>query len=182
MTREETQKLLAIISAIYPNFKVQDKSATVEAWHLMLSEYSYQDMSIALKIFVNTSGKGFAPSVDQLIAMTRKPSELTQMSEGEAWALVNKAIGRSLYYAEEEFAKLPQEVQRAVGSAEQLRTWAVSTDYNGSVVSSNFMRAYRTVCERKQMVESLPAEVRDKLLTKARDSIETEKEIGNDKG
>ena len=43
-----------------------------------------------------------------------------------AWAAIRKAAGNSIYHAEEEFAALPSECQRAVGSADRLR--AIGTD------------------------------------------------------
>ena len=45
----------------------------------------------------------------------------TEMSELEAWAIVRKAIGRSNYYAEEEFEKLPEACKMAVGNPSNLK-------------------------------------------------------------
>lgn len=164
MTREEIKKLLAVIGASYPNFKPEDKTATVEAWHFLLGDKSYNDVQMAFKTFVlSGEGKGFAPSPDQLVAMTNRASELSVMGEAQAWAMVRAALGRSTYYSEEEYAKLPPLIQKAVGSAGQLKAWAMDDDFNESVISSNFMRNYRTVVERDKQTAYLPPEARERL-------------------
>lgn len=167
MTVNEVRGLLAMIEATYPNFKVIDASATLKAWSYLLSEYPAKDIELAFKAFVTTNGTAFAPSVAELIAMTRKPFELSQLSEGEAWALVMKAIENSGYHAHEEFEKLPVECQKAIGAPNQLRDWAIDSSFNASVVGSNFQRAYRNVLERKRDMEALPVEMRNLIETSA---------------
>ena len=84
-----------------------------------------------------------------------------ELSEMAAWSLVSKALRRSLYYADEEYAKLPDVVQKAVGSPEMLRSWA-ETDMKSieNVVQSNFMRTYRQELTRARELRKIPANVR----------------------
>lgn len=164
MTRDEVKKIIFVIASAYPTFKPNDVSMVIDSWHFFLSDYEYNEIAIALKTFVNTSGKGFAPSVDQLIAMTRKAEELSTMSELEAWSLVSKAIQNGIYHAQEEFDKLPTLVQKAVGSPEQLTSWAMGdVDSLETVVASNFQRSYRSMIQREQQIKALPTEARQKL-------------------
>lgn len=164
MNRDEAKKIVMIIASTYPNFKPNNMSMIVDSWHFFLTDYDYNDIAIALKTYVNTSGSGFAPSVDQLIAMTKKPKELTELTEAEAWDLVSKAIRNSAYHAEEEYDKLPSSVQRAIGSASQLRSWAIGDESSlETVVASNFQRSYRSMVSRQRDLESLPAEARARL-------------------
>lgn len=179
MTREETSKILAIIGATYPAFKVQDKKSTVDAWMFFLEGFSYSDISIALKTYVYTSGKGFPPSVDQLITLVNKPKEYIEMTEGQAWSLVANAIGRSIYYADEEFEKLKQAnpaIAKAVGAPSQLRQWAMDENLNMSVVSSNFMRSYRIVTEREREIAKLPGEVVNRIKAMQLDALPNKEE------
>lgn len=160
MTRDETKKIIMVISASYPNWKPNDLSFTVDAWHMMLSEYSYNDISLALKTYITTDASGFAPSVGQLVSKMQiilTPFELTEM---EAWSLVSKAIRNSTYNHLEEYAKLPPLVQKAVGIPEQLRTWAVDEYYNETVVSSNFMRSYQIVLSRNREISKMPETIK----------------------
>ena len=78
----------------------------------------------------------------------------------EAWALVSKAIRRSAYNSREEYEKLPESVQKAVGSSNQLYAWAMDTEYNESVVSSHFVRCYRTIVERENTIAKMPENIR----------------------
>lgn len=160
MTRDETKQILAVIDSAYPNFKVENVTETLNAWHFFLADYDYNTIAIALKSYVATSGSGFAPSVSELIGMASKSIEFVQMPESEAWDLVYKAICRSAYNSQEEFAKLPPLVQKAVGSATQLKAWALDTDFNHSVESSNFKRQYRRLSDQEKEFAKMPVEMR----------------------
>ena len=88
----------------------------------------------------------------------------------EAWSLVSKAIRNSAYNSVEEFAKLPPIVQNAVGLPDQLRTWALDENYNEQVISSNFMRCYRTELARHEELSKMPAEIKDLIDNSFRNS------------
>ncbi len=144
MTREEVKQLLMNITVYYPSFKVSDVTSTVNAWYSMLADEDCGKIAIALKEYIKTDRSQFAPSIGQLLAAETKPVE----NESVAWSQVMKAIGRSSYYAQEEFDKLPPDVQQAVGTPAQLRQWAITNDLNMSVESSNFYKRLATVRER----------------------------------
>lgn len=152
MSSEETMKILAIIQATFPTWRVSDadKEFTLKAWHTVLADYPYEQIVYALKAYIKTDTKGFAPSPGQLINMLVSHTKDDTPDEGMAWTLVHKAIRNGTYHAQEEFEKLPEDVQRAVGCYEQLNIWATDTEFNASVVSSNFKRVYRQVLERKK--------------------------------
>jgi len=147
MTREDTKRLLMTIEAIYPYFKIRDLQITLDAWHEILSDQDAAAIFASLKHYTRTNATDFAPSVGQLIQgayeLCHKSEEL---SPGEAWAMVYKALCRSNYYAEEEFNKLPATIQKAVGSPWQLRAWASDSSFNEGVASSNFRKVYEVEC------------------------------------
>lgn len=162
MTRDETKKILMILDASYPNFKTDDIVTQVDAWNLILGDFDYKDIEMAVKTYIVTSGSAFAPSVSEIIAMVRKPSELTQMDEVTAWRLVRKAIGRGIYYSREEYEKLPEEVQQAVGDPEQIRQWAMlESSEIDTVIQSNFKRRFETMQKRRLEIEAMPAEMQE---------------------
>ena len=87
-----------------------------------------------------------------------------ELSDLEAWAVVRKALGRSGYYWEEEYAKLPKPVRKAVGHAYNLREWSqMETDTVESVIQSQFLRSYRTILSREEELRKLPKPIRDRL-------------------
>lgn len=157
MTREEIKKILMIIDATYPNFKVTDATVTIDAWHMFLDDYSYDDISNALIAYTKSSNSGFAPSVSQLIEMAEKPKELAEIGDNEAWSIVRKAISNGIYNSKTEFEKFSPEIKKAVGSHEQIKIWAMDNEYNEGVVMSQFLRAYRTVKERNRDYQRMPA-------------------------
>ena len=164
MTREETKELLMMIKAIYPNFSIkpEEMTATINAWHLMLSEYPIEGINGALQIYVKTNNSGFAPSVSQIIGCMHKPVEMDRLTEGEAWFLVKKAIADSGYNAKERFDELPTDVKRAVGGVEMLRTWGMmDSEEVNSVVASNFQRTYKAVLAQKDYAERVPTAISD---------------------
>ena len=164
MTRDDTKELLMSIKAIYPNFNIkpEEMTVTINAWHLMLNEYPKEAVNAALQIYVKTNNSGFAPSVSQLIGAMYAPKSNNQLSEGEAWNLVKKAIQNGNYGAETEFEKLPQIVQRAVGSPNMIRQWAQSdTDEVNTVIASNFQRTYKAVLSKQEFGEKVPEQLAD---------------------
>lgn len=160
MTREETKRIIRIMCATYPNFKPNDLTETIDTWDFLLEEYTYQEISLALKAYIATSTSGFAPSIGQLIEKVRSISCGAELSEMQAWDLVSNALRNSSYHAEEEFAKLPEIVQKAVGSPNLLRSWATTDERSiENVVQSNFMRTYRAELSRKREVQTMPKDV-----------------------
>lgn len=166
MTRDETKKIIMVISAAYPNFKPQDLRMTVDTWHMMLNEYSCTQVSIAVKAYIASDTSGFAPSIGQVVGLMKKIEEPEELNEMEAWGLVSRAIRNGYYGAEKEFEKLPSLVQKAVGTPGQLRNWSQSDiESLESVVQSNFLRSYRNEVRKKQETARMPENIR-KLIEK----------------
>ena len=142
MSKEEFMVLIAGMKAVYtsPSF-IPDENA-IKVWFSLLNDMDYKQAALNLQHFMQTETRYPMP------ADLRRSQATTQMSEAEAWALVYKALQRGIYYAKEEFEKLPPEVQKAVGRYEQIEIWAKDSEFNEGVISSNFKRTYRTVCDR----------------------------------
>lgn len=162
MTVNETTELLAIIASMYPNFRVDNKSVTIKAWHMVLEDFDYKDIMTGLKLYARTENNQFAPSVNQIIAMTHKPASLCQMDFITAWRFIRKAISRSLYYSEEEFEKLPEEAQKAVGDPSQLREWAqLPSETIDSVTRSKVESQFNALQKRNAELAAMPEDVRE---------------------
>ena len=161
MNREETKKILRIMVDSYPNYKPVDMAETIDVWQMMLEDFSYQQVAMALKAYIMSDTSGFAPSIGQLVGKMQMISTPNELNEMEAWALVSKAIRNGYYGAETEFAKLPEMVQKAIGQPSQLRQWAHSDmESIETVIQSNFMRSYRMVIKREKEVQRMPSDIR----------------------
>lgn len=163
MTREETVKIIRIMVDSYPNYKPNDISETVDVWYMMLSDYDYNLVAMALKAYILSDTSGFAPSIGQLVDKMKSITSPQELNEMEAWALVCDALRNSGYNYAEEYAKLPPLVQKAVGLPSQLQTWALTENLNKDVVGSNFMRCYRIEVERQNEISKMPQNIRQML-------------------
>lgn len=160
MTRDETVKIIRIMCDCYPNYKPSNLSETVDVWNMMLEEYSYSQISMALKTYVYSDTSGFAPSIGQLINKLHEVQSPQELNEMEAWFLVSRALRNGYYGAVEEFNKLPPLVQKAVGSPDNLRNWALTDSKSiENVVQSNFMRTYRTVVNQAKEYQKMPKDI-----------------------
>ena len=164
MTRDETKKILMVMQASFPNYHPVDPAATLNTWELMLQEYTYEQISMALKAYILADTTGFAPSIGQLVEKVSVICAPNELNELEAWALVSKALRNGYHGAEQEFEKLPSLVQKAVGQPSQLRQWS-QTDSESveNVIQSNFIRTYRAVLKREHDVFKMPSEIRNMI-------------------
>jgi hypothetical protein len=167
MTREETVKIIRIMCDCYPNYKPNNLSETVDVWNMMLNNYSYEQVSVALKAYINSDISGFAPSIGQLIGKIQTISQPQELDGMTAWGLVSKALRNGTYGAVEEFNKLPPLVKQAVGMPDNLKNWATS-DYQTieTVIQSNFLRTYETVVKRVNEINRMPDNIKS-LIKKA---------------
>lgn len=162
MTRDEVKEIIMIMTYTYPNYKPTDITATVDTWTAILASYQFEHIRAALHSYILSDTKGFAPTPGQLI--DKIPVKSFDMTEMEAWGMVNKALSNSSYHAKEEFDKLPLVVQKTLGRFEVLQEWAgMEIDTVQSVIQSNFIRNYRTVLQREKDRNKLPTRLREIL-------------------
>lgn len=170
MTYQEAGQVLLTIKASYPNsfgkMTQEDARQTASVWASMFKERDGAEVLNAVKTFILTDTDGFAPSIGQINALITKTSQNANMSELEAWGLVRKAISNSAWSSDTEFAKLPELIQKTIGSATALKEWALmQADQVDSVVSSNFQRSYRAKVKNAEFEAKLPAELTQRLET-----------------
>lgn len=166
MTYDETLAIMAVLKAAYPNFykdmKRSEAEGIVSLWAQMFADEPAEVVAVAVKAHIVNDPKGFPPHIGAIktaIAKLKNPEEMTEM---EAWALVRKAVSNGIYGAVEEFNKLPEIVQRLVGSPNQLKEWALmDAETVGSVVASNFQRSYKVRAQSEREFLALPADVRN---------------------
>lgn len=174
MTRDETINILMSIQAAYPSFKVPDKTVAVNTWCSLLRDYEYSQVSAALKKYIQTNKSSFAPSIGQIIDEISDIYSKNEENEMEAWILVQKAIRNSTYHADEEFAKLPEIVQKAVSHPRQLQEWAMMENVDGrawNVMQSNFMRTYRAEVEKEKEMRKLSPDLLELMSQNSKEKI-----------
>lgn len=159
MTKQETAKLIMIIKATYPTaYRDVDPEAMVSAWTMLLAEYPYPVVEAAFLAYSKTDTKGYPPVPGQLIEQMHHDPE---QSDEEVWSMVLKAIRNGSYHAQEEFAKLPELIQKAVGGHENIEAWAtMPSEEVHTVIHSQVLRSYRTEKDRDRHDTKLPGNIR----------------------
>lgn len=165
MTREEVAKIITIVTATYPNhfagYSKERLNNLVNAWLMVLEDYTYQEVNIGLKVYLSTDSKGFPPSPGQIVDSIQKARPDTELTAMEAWQYATKALRNGLYNAENEYNKLPPMVQKAVGSPATLREWALmDSNTVHSVEQSHFIRIYDSLIARQKEINKLPQSVK----------------------
>lgn len=165
MTKAETVTLMGIIQVAYPNYyhnkSKEELMAAVNLWAEMFKDDNFQLVSAGVKSFITSDVKGFPPTIGAIKQYITKITTKDEMTEQEAWGLIKKALRNSSYNSKEEFAKLPQELQRLLGSPSQLKEWAREEIATlDTVIASNFMRSYRGRIQSIREFNALPADVK----------------------
>ena len=162
MTVREFGIFADAIKTYFPRDNVLPTEKSMQLWYSELKDIPYQLAHTALRKYVSTNK--FAPTIadirEQVAELNNQNEE--ELNETAAWSLVLKAIRRSTYYSNEEFAKLPPVVQRAVSSPRQLREWAMLEDVDGktlTVIQSNFQRTFRAEQQRERERSKLSPDV-----------------------
>lgn len=170
MTLDETYIIMGMLQYAYPNYyrgmNKKDATATANLWHTMFADDAFDEVQAAVKVLLATKVEGYPPTigaVKEKLTEYRKPQELTAQ---DAWVLVNKAVQSVDWFApEKQFNKLPEEVQRAVGSPPVLKEWGMlDASAFGTVVYSQFIKAFNVHKKREKEMAAIPADVK-KMLT-----------------
>lgn len=168
MTRDEMVAVMGVLKTAYPSFyrdmKRQDALDALALWTEMFEDDDPKTVAAAVKSLISTRKEGYPPTIGEVKAKIADLTQPKEMTELEAWSLVERACRNGLHGAGEEFAKLPPLIQKAVGSPNQLREWAMmDADTVKSVVASNFMRSFKVYQKRERETAMLPESVREML-------------------
>lgn len=148
MKFEEFAKLVAAIKTYYPRDNMIPSKEAAELWYEALKDLDYIVASEALKKYVMTNR--YPVTISDIREYALKEMAEPRLNEMQAWALVSKALRNGGYHAEEEFNKLPPVVQKAVGTPDMLRAWAMTDEKSvENVIQSNFMRAFQIETKRE---------------------------------
>lgn len=185
MNQTETKKIIASMVVSFPNYKPVDMELTVQVWTETLEDYTYEEVSAGLNAYIRTSTSGFAPSPGQIIDKIHTITRPRQLNESEAWSLVRKAISNGGYNSVEEYLRLPPTVQKAVGTHEQIRNWALDEDFSEEVAKSNFERAYRLEVATERECRKMPSNIRENMdmlsQSSERGKLEAERQEANNR-
>lgn len=183
MTRNDSKKLMAVITAAYRNFYKDISTIELEAqydlWASIFADYEYSSVDNALMSYIATDKQGYPPVPGKIMDMMYKLNEIVNNdkypNEIDAWSMVYKAISNSTYNSAQEFDKLPEIIKKTINSPAYLRELALTEDFNSGVESSNFKKVYRATIDREKEVAKIPKQVLE-IQQQALKSIEKKEE------
>lgn len=167
MTRDEMKILAKAMKAVYPQM-MPDRDA-FDVWYELLKDLDYRQASAALQRHMQTSK--YPPTIADIRQAVTAPKE--EMPELEAWALARKAIRCDPDSAKEQFDRLPELVQKTIGTPAALTEWGqLPSETVGSVIQSQFLRGYRVQAERQRTDAAVAPKVRQLIEDTARPMLE----------
>jgi hypothetical protein len=162
MSREETVMILRTLACQYKSNST-DIDTLTSIWQFAFADCDFEEVKQATLAFMTTDKKGFFPMPACIKDMIVKKYYSLDVTAGEAWDMVLKAIQKGGYYALEEFEKLSYEIQKCIGSANTIRNMALDENFNSGVEKSHFIRCYDTMMKRKQESLLLPQNIRNSM-------------------
>jgi hypothetical protein len=174
LTIEETTQVLTMIEIGFVNFykslEPTKAKATVSLWAEMFADVPYILVSTAVKIYINTDKTGYPPTVGKINDIIHNLLNGGEVTAQEGIQPIIKAVKNSAYHAPEEFEKLPPNLKKLVGSAEQLRTWASvgEAEFN-TVVVSHLIRAYNDSSKNDSIMAAIPESVKAVIKKQAKE-------------
>lgn len=178
MTTQEFLEVFTMLETAYPTHYKKltntEKKRSIELWSSLFRNYDSGLVKKAVMNYISSDKSGFPPVPGQITEIIHALLEPDSMTDEEAWKLVEKAISNGNYNAEEEFNDLPKELQRAVGSPNLIRNYAMFTPKELQYVKKDIMDSYRyaKTCERNQKINNMLAIEADRVAT-----IESNKEL-----
>ena len=168
MTTEEIRMMLAVLKQAYPHsykdMTEEDVRGTVKLWKMMFEREDAAIVNQAVVSLLSTRTVGYTPVIGEICEEIRKIKNPTSVTAQEAWSLVRRSLRNGIYGYQEEYDKLPMDVQKAVGRPEQLREWALlNEDELDTVTASNFRKSFDVVARRQEEFERIPAAIREQL-------------------
>lgn len=164
MTLKEVSAMMEVIRETYPDWKVSRNA--VKIWADFFVEDPAVEVMAAVKMFIATDTKGFAPSIGQiraLLAEIREANNPDMITEAEATEHFYRMTSNGLYGAYEEFEKLPPILQRVVKTPKQIEAWSMLEEGLYTVALSQYLRAFRVELQRAKTSAVVPASIQKML-------------------
>lgn len=165
MNREETKKVLKILSTAYPRYfadmSKEDKIDQINLYQDMFGECPVEVVIVALKNYIKANE--YPPS----IAGLQKQIGLLEPKQDDAvelWNILCKACSRGSIFTQKEFNELPAPIKAWCGDIAQIRELSQmdAATFN-SVTRGQFLKTIPVIVERQKAQAALPESAR-KLL------------------
>jgi len=152
VTREETVKLLAFITAACPSLKATP--ATVEAWHVLLGDLPFLlVMQATVTVLAHQTGAWW-PMPGAIRETALRLSGRAIPDGDQAWAEVTAAVRQYGYYAPDAALAALSPITRSVAQA--IGWDAICLD-DAEIVRGQFLRLYQLAADRARQTDVPPS-------------------------
>lgn len=166
MDRTDVIATLKILKVAYPGFYSKmgktDAEDTVSVWCDMFREEDVNVVKIALYKVIEEH-TGFPPTIADIKTQIREMRRAAtgEKTDEELWSQLKAAVSNGYYGAKEEFAKLPPELQRYLGTPNTLRELSqVDTDTFNTVTHGQFLKQIGIIRDRVRFDNETPPEIK----------------------
>lgn len=167
VTKEDFRLLVKGMKAVYTHPTFLPDTNAIQIWYDLLKDMDYKTLSCAIQTHMMTSSK--QPTIADIRAAAVQFTSENELNAMEAWSIVRKAMGHALYPddAKEEFLKLPEIIQIAVGNPANLQEWAkMDIKTVESVEQSHFIRSYNAALIRGQQIQQMSHKMTKEIVSK----------------
>lgn len=186
MTQKETAGVLSILRAAYPNTYKNLTPTMLEdmlaVWQTIFSDEDAAIVAAAVRKLITTHS-GFPPDIAAVMSCIDEIDSCLRgdPDDEELWRLYRSALSNGIYGFREEYAALPEILQRYAGNPGTIRELAMmSEEYTDTVLKDRFLKAIPRLRERMRgenrmaglpdgspasMTEAQRAERRERFLT-----------------
>jgi hypothetical protein len=157
MTPADVGRLLAFITAVYPNIDIRD--GTVEAWYELLRDLDYKTAVAAVKKVIAESEIPAMPAVGRIRRAALELQGGCPVTAPEAWGMVLSAVRRHGLYGETEAVRrLPPDAARVV---KWIGWREICHSRQPDAVRAQFMRMYEQQEKHTREIAILPPGVKE---------------------
>lgn len=164
MNKTETLQVMAILRSEYSDFCRGFSDSDIERkaalWQKLFSNDDAKLVNAAIIAIITSDQREFAPKPSHIKEVMRQLTAPDELDEDQAWELIRYAAAHSAYGAQEEYDRLPKNLQEMC-SPGQLYDWSqMDSDVFNSVIGSHFRKSYRARQQSQRRGSLLPADVK----------------------
>lgn len=160
MTREETSKLLTMVKinfrSAFRDMNNEEGNLIIDQWYMNMKAFTWQEVFAAFNDYMKTNAADYAPQIGQIhsgimqILQKRKP--LPQAPFEDVWQKILKAGRYDPRHAKAEFAKLPENIQKALGGYSRLVEIGRAYEEDLKWIKKSIQKEYQEVLAEEKLM------------------------------
>lgn len=160
MTREETSKLLTMVKinfrSAFRDMNNEEGNLIIDQWYMNMKAFTWQEVFAAFNDYMKTNAVDYAPQIGQIhsgimqILQKRKP--LPQAPFEDVWQKILKAGRYDPRHAKAEFAKLPENIQKALGGYSRLVEIGRAYEEDLKWIKKSIQKEYQEVLAEEKLM------------------------------